>query len=206
MFTGIVQAKAVVAAIEQLNSILRYAVTFPPDRLLGLQQGASVAIDGVCQTVVAIDQERVWFEAIEETLNRTTLSQMKVGGWVNLERSARYGDEIGGHLLAGHVFGTARLFKIEKNIYTFECPSPWLKYLFPKGFIAIDGISLTLVEVSQLGRFTVHLIPETLKRTTLGEKQEGAYVNLEFDPMTQLTVQTVEAFLRTLGSVNDIVR
>lgn len=201
MFTGIVQAKAVVAAIEELNSILRYAVTFPSECLTGLQQGASVAIDGVCQTVVAIEHDRVWFEAIEETLNRTTLDRMRVGRCVNLERSARYGDEIGGHLVAGHVLGTALLSKIEKNIYYFECPSPWVKYLLPKGFIALDGISLTLVEVShapQLGKFTVHLIPETLKRTTLGKKQEGAYVNLEFDPMTQLTVQTVEAFLSTL--------
>lgn len=194
MFTGIVKAVSTVAALEKKDDLLRYAVEFSPEFHSGLELGASVSVDGVCQTVVAIQGNLVWFEAIEETLRCSTLSTLALGKCVNLERSAKIGDEIGGHLLSGHIFGTASLVDIHKNSFTFACTPSWAKYLFPKGFIAIDGISLTLGEIDKEGgRFTVHLIPETLKRTTLSSKKLGDLVNLEFDASIQAAVDTIES-------------
>jgi riboflavin synthase len=196
MFTGIIKAMAPIACLEKKYALTRYAVSLPEYMLAGLECGTSISVDGVCQTVVDIDEDKVWFEAISETLNKTTFLHMHLGSLVNIERSAKIGDEIGGHLLSGHIYGTAEIASIKENIYTFQCPPHWMKYLFSKGFIAIDGISLTLVNVDKKrGNFSVHLIPETLKRTTLGRKREGDCVNLEFDAMTQATVETIENFL-----------
>lgn len=198
MFTGIVRATALIAALELKGNVLRYAVDFPSHYLKGLEKGASVSIDGVCQTVVKIENNWVWFEAIDETLFRTTLGTLKQGTRVNLERSARLGDEIGGHLLSGHVFGAVTLVNIKENIYTLQCPPEWTKYLFSKGFVALDGMSLTLVSVNRAqGLFTVHLIPETLKQTIIGKKLVGDQMNLEFDAMTQAVVETTERILKT---------
>ncbi len=176
------------------ESYLRYSVELPGELLAGLEKGASVSIDGVCQTVVAIEEREVFFDAIGETLSRTTLDALAPGREVNIERAAKLGDEIGGHLLSGHIFGTAVLQKVEGNIYTFSHPHEWTRYLFPKGYVVIDGTSLTLVAV-QKGTFTVHLIPETLQRTTLGNKAVGERVNLEFDALIQAAVETVERIL-----------
>ncbi len=194
MFTGIVRGKGLIVQVEFKNSILRYAVRFPPELLSGLERGASVSIDGVCQTVVMIDQDQIWFEAIGETLERTTLKEIQKDGSVNLERAARFGDEIGGHLLSGHIYGTASLISIEQNIYTLRGSKDWMKYLFSKGYIAIDGISLTLVDVNK-DNFSVHLIPETLSHTTLGQKKTGDSVNIEIDSITQAAVDTVSRLL-----------
>lgn len=192
MFTGIVKGIGWVTVIEITPSILRYAVQFPPELLAGLERGASVSIDGVCQTVVKINQDQIWFEAIDETLERTTFKGMQIGRSVNLERAARFGDEIGGHLLSGHIYGSAPILSIEQNIYTIACPIDWMKYFFSKGYIALDGISLTLVAIDKTkGYFTVHLIPETLHHTTLGQKKAGDFVNIEIDAQTQATVETV---------------
>lgn len=192
MFTGIIQATAPIVALEQEDTLLRYAISFPKKLLTHLELGASVSVDGICQTVIDIDQDKVYFEAISETLSKTTLDQLQLGTHVNLERSAKFGDEIGGHLLSGHIYGTAQIVHISNNIYTFKGSPLWMKYLFAKGFIAVDGMSLTLVEVDKNhSTFTVHLIPETLKRTTLGQKQEGALVNIEVDHLTVATVETV---------------
>ncbi|MCH9627660.1 MAG: Riboflavin synthase [Chlamydiales bacterium] len=188
MFTGIIQTIGTVIEVIQKKDLLSYALDFPHDHL---QLGASVSVDGVCQTVVHMEGGYVWFDAIAETLKRTTLETLTVGQKVNIERAAKIGDEIGGHLLSGHIYGTARLHQVEGNIYTFECPTDCMKYLFSKGFIAIDGISLTLVQVEE-NFFTVHLIPETLKRTTLATKKVNERINLELDSLTQAVVETVE--------------
>ena len=194
MFTGIVRGIGLITRIDFKNSILRYAVCFPSELLEGLVRGASVSVDGVCQTVVMIEQDQAWFEAIEETLERTTLKGLQKGKSVNLERAAYFGDEIGGHLLSGHIYGTALLTTIDRNIYIFRGSSEWMKYLFSKGYIAIDGISLTLVTVDKES-FSVHLIPETLSKTTLGKKKPGDFVNIEIDSITQVTVDTVSRLL-----------
>ncbi len=191
MFTGIIRAIGEVVELKNKANILQYAIAFPHE---GLELGASVSIDGVCQTVVRIEGDKVWFDAIEETLKRTTLDRLAVGQKVNLERAAKIGDEIGGHLLSGHIYGRAELSKIESNIFTFKVPTNWQKYFFPKGFIAINGISLTLVDVEE-GLFTVHLIPETLQRTTLGKIKPGDRVNIELDALTQAAVETVERII-----------
>ena len=153
----------------------------------------------MCQTVVAVSPTllTVTFEAIDETLKKTTLSRYTVGQKVNVERSVKMGDEIGGHLVAGHIYGTVRIAHkhVEANNVRLDiaCPKDWLLYILPKGFIALDGVSLTVGEVRLEGSegFSVHLIPETLKRTTLGYKNEGDALNIEFDSVTQAAVETI---------------
>lgn len=167
----------------------------------GIQRGASVAVDGVCLTVVDFDEKNIWFDVIAETLNRTTLKILKNGQLVNLERSACFGDEIGGHILSGHIYGTAKIESIKANglncEMTLSCPEKWIKYFFQKGFIALNGTSLTLVDVDcAKGLFSVHLIPETLRRTTFRNKQEGDLVNVEIDSQTQIIVDTLERINR----------
>jgi riboflavin synthase len=164
----------------------------------GLQQGASVSIEGVCLTVSHIDGSRISFDMMGETLAKTTLGALKVGDRVNTERSIRADAEIGGHRVSGHVTGTAAIVNLEtppnNHILTFECEPAWMEYILPKGFIALDGCSLTVVDALPNG-FTVHLIPETLRITTFGTKKVGDRVNLELDPTTQAIVETVKRYL-----------
>lgn len=209
MFTGIVQGLQKVREVQRLPGMIKFSVELPESFLGGLEIGASVSVDGVCQTVVRMDQNWVWFDAIQETLDRTSLSDLQPGQKVNIERAARFGDEIGGHILSGHVYGKAQISKIDRwennQKVTFRCPPEWCKYLFSKGYVAIDGASLTLVDVSSEGLFSVHLIPETLKMTTLGIKKEGDWVNLELDSQTQAIVDTVERILKEKGvSLNSV--
>jgi riboflavin synthase len=198
MFTGIVKGLFFIGDVIKHNGLTQYSVILPASMREGLQIGASVSIDGVCQSVVSVQGDHVWFDAIEETLNRTTLRELEVGLRVNVERSARLGDEIGGHLLSGHVFGKARISKVitqenQAQIF-FEFSPKAIKYLFTKGYVAIDGASLTLVDVGT-HEFSVHLIPETLRMTTLGFKKVGDWVNVELDAQTQVIVDTIERLL-----------
>jgi riboflavin synthase len=200
MYTGIVQACVPVVHVESRPGLVTYAVALPESMVAGLQLGASVSIDGVCQTVVRIDGGHVTFDAMEETLRRTTIGAIAEGRQVNVERSATAGDEIGGHALAGHVMGTAEIVDVCENennrAVTFRVPVGWLSYLFPQGFIAVDGASLTIVDVDrEQATFRVSFIPETLKRTTFGFKAAGARVNIEIDSRTQIIVDTVERVL-----------
>ncbi|MFZ0564600.1 MAG: riboflavin synthase subunit alpha [Chlamydiales bacterium] len=196
MFTGIIKNIATLHTIQREKNSLYYAIQCPDSLLKGLEVGSSVAVDGICQTVDSIEGNRVWFYAMEESIKRTTLGWMKEGDRVNIERSARIGDEVGGHLLSGHIYGTATLIHFNQTCYTFSCPTEWIRFLLPKGSIAIDGVSLTLSDVDpQKGMFTIHLIPITLKSTTLGEKKEGDRVNVEIDPVIQATVSTLERTL-----------
>lgn len=192
MFTGIVKGVFPVSSVQN-EGILRYAVAMPENLREGLEIGASVSIDGVCQTVVKIEGDHVYFDAIEETLRVTTLNGLQEGDQVNVERSLRMGDEVGGHLLSGHVIDTAQILeKIEEKgetIIRFAVSEGLKKYLFAKGYVAIDGISLTIVGIDPL---SVHLIPETLKMTTLGFKKPGDLVNIEIDQQTQVIVETIE--------------
>lgn len=205
MFTGIVKGLCPVAEVQKLPGMLKYSVALPQRLIDGLLVGASVSVDGVCQSVVRIEGLHVWFDAIQETLDKTTLPCIKVGTQVNIERSAKFSDEIGGHVLSGHVYGTAQIHEIQdwenNKKMVFQCSAAWMKYLFPKGYVAIDGASLTLVDVDPQGLFSVHLIPETLRMTTLGLKKQGDLVNIELDSQTQVIVETVERVLerRKLG-------
>lgn len=200
MFSGIVKGHFPIRRIQKSQNFLQYAVELPKNLLHELEQGASIAIDGVCQTVVKRENDLVFFDAMGETLSRTTLDALEEGSEVNVERSIRFGDEVGGHLLSGHVFGTATISHIERTsnnqVNEFQCSPEWMKYILPKGYIAVDGASLTIVDVDPTGAFTVHLIPETLRITNLGRKEVGDRVNIEFDSQTQAIVDTVERILK----------
>ncbi|MEZ5315036.1 MAG: riboflavin synthase subunit alpha [Chlamydiales bacterium] len=191
MFTGIIHKIGKVVDVKKNDQLMQYALVFPYQELT---IGASISVDGVCQTVAKIQDKKIWFDAIEETIKCTTLNSLEIGQTVNIERAAKMGDEIGGHMLSGHIYGTTQLVKIEKNVYTFKLPKAWKKYLFVKGYVAINGISLTLAALYQ-EEFNVHLIPTTLAFTTLREKQPGDLLNIEFDFFTQTTVETVERIL-----------
>jgi riboflavin synthase len=186
MFTGIIQKVVHVAELLHKEGIVSYALTFEPSLRKNLETGASVSVDGTCQTVTHIEGDLVWFDAINETLDKTTLGKLKKGSSVNIERAAKIGDEIGGHLVSGHVCSRAMIIAINGNIYTLSCPPKWLTFIFPKGFVALNGMSLTACDVDHnKGCFTVHLIPETLKRTTMASKICGDEVNLEVDYIVQ---------------------
>ena len=198
MYTGIVSGTAPVIAVADGEGIR--TLTIDLDGFSdGLQIGASVALDGVCMTVVSLDGTEVRFDAIEETLGRTTLERAIQGHMVNVERSLRMGDELGGHILSGHVMMTAKIIgRVERGEgldLVIENPLEARPYILEKGFIAIDGMSLTIGETSDEG-FALHIIPETLRVTTIEEKEVGDSVNLEIDSRTQAVVETV---MRNMG-------
>ena len=196
MFTGIVQGTYGVTSVHRELDLLTYAVDLDAERVDGLEVGASVSIDGVCQTVVSIEGHRVSFDAIRETLDRTTLGALQAGDQVAVERSARVGDEVGGHDVSGHVIGQGEVVLARKEghicVLGIGVPSSWMKYVLNKGFIAVDGSSLTVCDATADGSFAVHLIPETLRLTRLGQKRLGDRLNVELDPRTVAIVDTVE--------------
>lgn len=199
MFTGIVQGTAEIIAIEEKELFRTHTVRLPQELLPGLALGASVAHNGCCLTVTAIDGDCVSFDLIKETLRITNLGELKVGDRVNIERAAKFSDEIGGHLMSGHIMTTAEICKIiqsenNREIWFKLQDVAQIKYILHKGFVGIDGISLTVGDVTK-SKFCVHLIPETLERTTLGAKKLGHKVNIEIDPHTQAIVETVERVL-----------
>jgi riboflavin synthase len=199
MFTGITRGTFAVTKVERVPGLLRYAVALDPALSENLAIGASVAIDGVCQTVVSASGGEVWFDAIRETLEKTTLDGLQPGQRVSVERSYRIGDELGGHIVAGHVIGTGTVQQVRRDGHDFglriAVPATWMKYVLPKGFIAVDGSSLTIGDTDRTGTFDVHLVPETLRLTNLGSKQVGDRVNIELDPQTVAIVDTVERVL-----------
>ncbi|MFD1006713.1 MULTISPECIES: riboflavin synthase subunit alpha [Oceanisphaera] len=195
MFTGIVQGQGTVVDIIDKSDFRTHWVQLPSALLPGLELGASVAHNGCCLTVTAIEGQRVSFDLMQETLRVTNLGQLTVGQSVNLERAARFGDDIGGHAMSGHIMAMSSLLdqQVSETNTTlwFALPADLAKYVFTKGYIGIDGISLTVGEV-QSDRFAVHLIPETLARTNLGSITVDTQVNIEIDPQTQAIVDTVE--------------
>ncbi|MCO4756475.1 MAG: riboflavin synthase subunit alpha [Oceanospirillaceae bacterium] len=199
MFTGIVQGKATIRSIEKQDQFMRLQLELPPEHANNLQLGASIAVNGTCLTVTAFSGSLVSFDLIMETLKVTNLGQLSVGDQVNFERAARFGDEIGGHLLSGHIHDQVSICKIERPenncILWFEVSEQWLKYILPKGFVALNGCSLTIGEVKDQC-FNVYLIPETLSLTVFGDAQVGDLVNLEVDPHTQAVVETVERYMQ----------
>ncbi|WP_043526356.1 riboflavin synthase [Litchfieldella xinjiangensis] len=203
MFTGIVQGMVPVVSIIEKEQFRTHVVAMPGALGEGLTLGASVAHNGVCLTVTAIEGERVSFDLMRETLRVTNLGALQVGDCVNVERAARFGDEIGGHAMSGHVMCMATLVNREESPNNcrlqFEVPADYGRFLFDKGYIGVDGISLTIGEVHRTAgvppRFSVNLIPETLARTNLSERRPGDEVNIEIDPQTQAIVETVERVL-----------
>lgn len=208
MFTGIVQGTAEVVAIHEAEAFRTHVLALPAELREGLALGASVAHNGVCLTVTAIEGERVSFDLMRETLRVTNLGAVTVGDHVNIERAARFGDEIGGHAMSGHVMALAELVELDEapnnRRLWFEVPHALGRFLFDKGYIGVDGISLTIGQVQSATaehgpRFCVDLIPETLARTILVDRVPGDAVNIEIDPQTQAIVETVERVLEARG-------
>jgi len=200
MFTGIVQGLCRVAAVVDEPGLRRLRIDLG-ELALGLETGASVAVNGTCLTATQIDAGRVGFDLIRESADRSNLGAIRTGDLVNIERSLKFGDEIGGHVLSGHVADVVTVAQIdaaanERTIW-FDVAPQWLPYLFHKGFVALDGASLTIARVDRdRHRIAVSLIPETIARTTLGRSVVGDRVNLEIDAQTQAIVTTVERLLR----------
>ncbi len=186
MFTGIVEELGEVIAVEPGR--IRLACT---DVLADVTPGASIAVNGCCLTVVAFapveDGRPGWWEAdlSDETLARTSLGSLRPGHGVNLERPVRLADRLGGHLVQGHVDGVGTLRNPPPDL-VIEAPPDILRYLVPKGSVAVDGVSLTVVDVHD-DRFSVAVIPHTAAVTTLGHKPPGAAVNLEVDVLAKYT-------------------
>jgi riboflavin synthase len=198
MFTGIVQGRGHLIGLEDHIGGRRLRVQLPSPSRNDLEIGASISVAGVCLTVVNFAEDWVEFDVIAETLRLTTLGHLETSDLVNIERAARFGDEIGGHLLSGHVSGLAtlieRLSSPEETMLRLLLPESLRPYVLPKGFVAVDGVSLTVGRVLE-GSFTVHLIPETLRRTTLDQARKGDHLNIELDAMTQAVVETAERVL-----------
>ncbi len=200
MYTGIIQALCPVVELQDKPGLKSFVVELPENLLAGLKLGASVSIDGTCFTVTSIDGQRVSFDAMQETLDKTTIGSLKQGDSVNIERSAKMGDEIGGHPMSGHVSTMAEIIDMQESennrSMTFKVHPDWMRFVFSKGFVGLDGASLTVVDADKdAGTFVVHFIPETLRLTRFGTKQVGDRVNVEIDPQTQVIVETVERVL-----------
>jgi riboflavin synthase len=201
MFTGIVQGVARVDAITERQGLRTLRLRFPDGFDTGLQVGASVAVDGVCLTVTALQPGAADFDVMQQTLALTTLGALRAGEGVNVERAAKEGAEVGGHPLSGHVDVQVTLAALrlpENNrVLRLSVPAPWMRYIFAKGYVAVNGASLTVAEAGReadgAGWFEVWLIPETLRMTTFGAKAVGAALNLEIDRQTQVIVDTVRA-------------
>jgi riboflavin synthase len=200
MFTGIVQELVPVTGLEREEGLLRLHLGLSAERRLGLVAGASVAVNGTCLTVARQDADGVGFDVIEETLALTSLGGLAAGDRVNVERSATFADEIGGHRVSGHVSGVAVVSEVRRSennrVVRLTGEPAWLRFVFLKGFIALDGASLTVSALDRVeGWLEVSLIPETLGRTTFGFREAGDRVNVEVDSETVAVVETVERVL-----------
>lgn len=200
MFTGIVQGVGEIVAKSTVNTVTSMTISLPNVENLAI--GASVSINGVCLTAVSIESNNVQFDIIDETIDRTNLGDVSVGDTVNIERSLKFGDEVGGHILSGHIFDTgiinSKTKKGDQMSLSILAPPSVQKYLTEKGYIAIDGISLTIGEINN-GCFDLHIIPETMRLTILDSKEVGDIVNIEIDSNTQLIVETIERLLEERG-------
>lgn len=196
MFTGLVEGQGVVRVLKKESAGLRLTIApgtdcFTTDEVA---IGDSISICGCCLTVVAITDETLDFEAGEETLSKTNLGQLSEGDYVNLERSLAVGARLGGHFVQGHVDGVASVDRIDRNDewvdMWFRAPAEMTRQMVPKGSIAVDGVSLTLVNVEK-ERFSVALIPHTLQATTLGQREPGGQVNIELDILGKYVAKLV---------------
>ena len=206
MFTGIVQSIAKIADVTDKNGIRTFIIDFNEGFCTDLEVGASVAVDGVCLTVTELVSDiRVKFDVMLQSLLITTLSEYEKDTSVNVERAARDGAEIGGHPLSGHVDFKVSIININQ-IEDHYCirlglSNEWKRYVFPKGYIALNGASLTISQVNKQDEwFEVWLIPETRRMTVFEAKKEGDHINVEIERGTQVIVDTVRDTLQeTLG-------
>ena len=215
MFTGIVQGVATVAALADKPGLRSLKLALPPGLSINLSVGASVSVDGVCLTVTNLKEgDIVELDVMQQTLSLTTLAALSTDHRVNVERAARDGAEVGGHPLSGHIDFAASVASIRtpqnNHVLRIAVAAPWMNYLFAKGYVAINGASLTLAKVHRKpdgsGWFEVWLIPETLRMTTFAEKKVGSKVNVEVDRQTQIIVDTIrDAINHRLSSLQSAI-
>jgi len=192
MFTGIVEQKLEILATRDQDGLrqLTVATAWPDVRL-----GESIALNGVCLTVAAMENARLMFDVIPETLDRTNLGRLTPGSHVNAERSLRVGDRLDGHFVQGHVDGVAKILQCpdDRNDWrlTLEIPPSLYRFLVPKGSVTLDGVSLTIASIGK-AEFDVALIPTTLNMTTLGSLEVGWPINLECDVLSKTIVSWLE--------------
>ncbi|WAC71157.1 riboflavin synthase subunit alpha [Roseateles sp. SL47] len=211
MFTGIVQGIASVHRITDKEGLRSFTLDFPNGFCEGLEIGASVACDGVCLTVTELRGDtQADFDVMQQSLKLTTLGQLREGGHLNVERAAKEGAEIGGHPLSGHVDFMATLVEVRQpannHVMRMAVPAPWMRYIFAKGYVAVNGASLTVAEAHRdsdgSGWFEVWLIPETLRMTTFADKSVGSLLHIEIERQTQVLVDTIrDAVFEKVGAL-----
>ncbi len=198
MFSGIVEGKGKIVGLKSKKDSVYIEILPPKNFSKNLKKGASISVDGVCLTSLDSGKKVLKFDVIEETLSRTNLNNLKKGSQVNLERSITSSTEIGGHLMSGHIHFTGNVKKIISRESTkdilVDFPKKYGDYIFEKGYIGVNGCSLTLGKVNQ-NSFYLHLIPETLSVTNLDNLSVKSKVNIEIDQSTITTVETVKNIL-----------
>jgi riboflavin synthase len=201
VFTGIVEERGAVVDVEQLPDAARLTVAGP----LVTQDaghGDSIAVNGVCLTVVEVADGRFTVDVVNETLQRSSLAKIHAGDRVNLERAMSVGDRLGGHIMQGHVDGTGVFLSRDAvGLTRFGMPARLAKYVVEKGSVAVDGVSLTVVDAGA-DQFSVALIPTTLSLTTLGEREAGDLVNLEVDVLAKYVERLAAPHLARAGEDN----
>ncbi|MBQ4809791.1 riboflavin synthase subunit alpha [Pseudoalteromonas luteoviolacea] len=205
MFTGIVQTQASVVSALLNDGVMRLVLSVGNEYLQQLTIGASIAVNGCCLTVVQFEINQsdvvgqVSFDVIDESLKLTNLGKLKCGDKVNFERSVTFGTELGGHIVSGHIHDMATVEQVVRTAENVKIKlllsKEWSKYVFYKGFISVNGASLTVGQVDEDG-FWLHLIPETLSITNIGRVLNGDKLNIEVDQQTYTIVNTVEHYLR----------
>jgi len=180
MFTGIIEGTGHIKRIvrDKTNKIFI-------DTILTVKAGDSIAVQGVCLTVIRREKKGLWVETMSQTRASTTLDRIKIGDPVNLERALAIGDRIGGHFVLGHVDEIGKFIRKKVNEYFFQYNIDNYRYLVSKGSIAINGVSLTLANISKQ-IFSINLIPYTLSTTTIGKLRTGDFVNIEYDYLAKL--------------------
>tara|TARA_A100001035_G_scaffold26224_1_gene17575 strand:+ start:2242 stop:2850 length:609 start_codon:yes stop_codon:yes gene_type:complete len=198
MFSGIVQEIGKVKEFVKEKDIYNLSIDCSSDLLSNLKKGSSISVNGVCLTVKDSNPEMLRFDLVEETIKRTNFQIIKAGDNVNLERSLKIGDEIGGHLVSGHIHGTSKVISMDIRDESWDVEfsvEPFMHdYILHKGYVAINGCSLTVGEVSSES-FMIHLIPETLSITNLFQLQQNSIVNVELDQNTIAIADTVKKYL-----------
>ena len=198
MFTGIVSGKGHVQKIVRYEDYISLIIKAPKDFSKNLIKGASVAVNGVCLTVKKGKTDILEFDVIEETIQKTNLKDISKSSKVNLERSMTAKTEIGGHLVSGHIHGTGEVLKVINRQATkdlqIKIPTSLREYFFYKGYVALDGCSLTIGKVLKTS-FYIHLIPETVSVTTFKDIKKGDLINIEVEQSTINTVETVKKIM-----------
>ena len=200
MFSGIIQEIGIVKKISTKNNVQKIQIKCTKGFLENLDIGNSVSVDGVCLTIVKFAEGMLFFDVIAETISRSIITEYKIGTKVNLENSLKYGESVGGHLCSGHVHTKGVIKEVELNgdskSMLIELDQKWFKYVLEKGYISVNGCSLTIGKVSG-NSFNLHLIPETLRATNLNDLIFGGFINIEIDQNTIAIVDTTERLTRS---------